>query len=139
MKRLFILAALLAGCDDDTLPAKVANAQLHGFVEAQVFCGPTCEFVKVSNPSVTTSGMNYRANRLLDGSCLVTATTTPGLVFLSRSDSEAETCRGEYASSWMTAEAGKIELQLGTNPVDHYQADIETCCTGFNLESFGVE
>jgi hypothetical protein len=74
MKRAALLLALFAaGCDDESLPAKVANAQLHGIVAAQIVCGPTCEFVNAVNPTSTTSGMNYRANRLIDGSCLLSA------------------------------------------------------------------
>jgi hypothetical protein len=109
-------------------------------VAAQIVCGPTCEFVNAVNPTSTTSGMNYRANRLIDGSCLLSANTTPGLTFLERSDPEAENCRGSYATSWMEAVDGKLELQLSdSNPANHWTADIETCCTGFNLAEFGVE
>jgi hypothetical protein len=139
MKRLLILAALLAGCEDDSLPARVAAAQLHGLVEAQITCPATCVFEKVVDPMVTTSGYTYKAQRLLDGSCFVSGNLLAQSLYHSRSDSEAEHCSAGYATTSIEAVDGLLLLHLGAEPQNQWRADIEICCTGFGLEAFGVE
>jgi hypothetical protein len=140
MKRALILGALLAlGCDDESIPARVANAQLHGIVAAQIDCPTSCTFERVSNPMVTTSGYSYRAQRLLDGSCFVSGNVVAQFTFHGRSEAAAENCVAAYATQSLEAAGGLLLLSVGEGPSNQYQADIETCCTGFGLEAFGVE
>lgn len=139
MRHALILMALLAGCDDESLPAKVANAQLHGIVSAQITCPATCVFEKIVDPMVTSSGYTYKAQRLLDGSCFVSGNMLAQSLYHSRSDTEAEHCVAAYATTSLEAVDGLLLLHFGTEPQNQWQADIETCCTGFGLESFGVE
>lgn len=120
MKRTALLLALFAaGCDDESLPAKVANAQLHGIVAAQADC-----YCTLSGPSAYTFSARYQ--KLMDGSCFAMAPGSGGPTL------GAEHC--ESGSPDFDIYDGLIH-----GPEGYSDADITTCCTGFNLAAFGVE
>lgn len=126
MRAALILGATLlaAGCDDPAVEAKVDDILLHGIVAAQANC--SCNLTRTTSPFDTR--IHARDTyKLLDGACLV-----PTLGFCSRSDACAETCQ-----------IGTVELEDGlvkeTSGGGLYTAPVDTCCTGFNHEAFGVE
>lgn len=132
---LLLLAALLAGCDDESIPARVANAQIHGFVEAQIDCECEVENTVFHN---TTTLNPYLAQRLVDGACFVTWST--GLRLLPRSDDGAESCRGVAGAATLDLVDGQFSFQNGPGAGNLWEGPATTsCCTGFNLEAFGVE
>lgn len=131
MKRALIFALLAAGCDDDTLPAKVANAQLHGIVAAQARCD--CDIFSDG----VAYHVTYSAQRLLDGSCLASKASASGDVVLwSRAEPNAADCR----KNDVYLQDGEIHMVIptGDGPRD-ISEEIEICCTGHNLAAFGVE
>lgn len=133
MKRAILLVALLAGCDDDSLPAKVANAQLHGIVAARV----ECDCFTVPESGFNSQHVTYRASKLVDGSCFVGIDAAQ---FWGRGEAAADTCDtypGQGGN--LFAENGLLQQQSGTPLVVAGTADLTSCCTGFNLEAFGVE
>lgn len=138
MKRLAILAALLlAGCDDESIPARVAAVQINGFVEAQIECsGPATQ---TTSPFDTIGITDYRVQKLIDGACLVTGGPWGGYPrLIARSESAAETCRSGSDTTFAKVESGVASFTTNT-PSITFEADIESICTGFNLEAFGVE
>lgn len=136
--RRAILLLLALGCDDESLPAKVANAQLHGIVAAQIDC-PGATLTRTTSPFDTT-GIAFKAQKLLDGSCF-TISTMALLTLIPRSDPDAETCAASYipANGITSAEGGKLVLEQTNPSVARFEGDIDSNCTGFNLEAFGVE
>jgi hypothetical protein len=138
VRRAILFAALLAaGCDDDSLPAKVANAQLHGIVAAEIHCPESIGLDRTTSP-FDTAHVAFHAQRLLDGSCLVRSNTL-SLTLLSRSNPDAETCSGTTGSSTMYVEDGVVVLQNSPSPLDRFEGAVGSVCTGFGFESFGVE
>lgn len=150
MRRAILLVALLAaGCDDDSLPAKLANAQLHGAVAAQVTCA--APIVKSCNPVWT---LQVQCTKFADGSAMVSTGEDVGLrtqVF-DRANARAEDC----SFAWLPAPPGTAvdTVQItggelvysseyagcgGAPPAPSVVALEEPDCTGFNLEAFGVE
>ncbi len=125
MRRALILAALLAGCDDESLPAKVANAQLHGIVAAQARCA--CELTPGNSVFIS-------ANKLIDGSCLTGGGSTVDM-FIARSEALADIC--ERPSGHL--EGGEFVYHPSGHGTTTASFDITTCCTGFGFEAFGVE
>jgi hypothetical protein len=132
MRALLLLAALAAlpGCDDESIPGRVATAQLHGIVDAHVECFGS--FSSASN-------VRYRASKMLDGSCLATVarsgTDDSGTQFSPRGESGADVCVvTDTADMEFTAEGGEFRIQTGLGS----PLAIESACTGFNLEAFGV-
>lgn len=126
MRRLALLVGLLlAGCDDESLPAKVAGAQLHGIVEAQIAC--SCQLSNESDPPDTRNLSGYKAQKLVDGACFTTG------LLLARGESGAVTCDNGSVS----VDDGVITLDDGVAGLFHGEVDV--CCTGFNLSAFGVE
>jgi hypothetical protein len=149
MRKAILLAALAFGCDDPEVASRAANVLEHGIVNAQI----TCVDVPVNSGSWMTF---YRANKLQDGSSFSRAKFGHGNVevqdYCSRDqdcapvaavglNSDFSTtspgCPGA-ASEAISAKDGFIEYCLDNVGVfDSF--DIETYCTGFNLEAFGVE
>lgn len=128
MKRAILIAALALGCDDESLPAKVANAQLHGIVAAQARCSCTMTHPDNWPPLLVT----YAAQKLVDGSCLVT-----GGNLWERSEPQSETC--DRNNVWLEGGALHVLEQTGEGPMEWTPKNITTCCTGFGFEAFGVE
>jgi hypothetical protein len=133
MKRLLILAALLAGCDDESIPAKVAAVQLHGFVEAQIDCDGS--LTRTTTPFNTVGFSGYRAQKLIDGSCFTGGHIGSAPVLIARSAEGAAVCLNEQGGASIQVEDGLIIYING----ETYTGSVETECTGFNLEAFGVE
>lgn len=128
MKALLLLIVALAfGCDDPDVSAKALDILEHGIVSARVDCSACA----VSNGSTGDTIALYTAHRMLDGSCL--SREGDKTRFCARDESCAADCRSENVS----VSGGQIRQDIvsGADRV----ADIETCCTGFNLEAFGVE
>ncbi len=123
MKRLILIAAL-AACDDPEVTGKVSSVLEHGIVEAQADC--YCTLTGPSNYS-----FSARYQKLIDGSCLVLAPGSGGTVLIARSEEGAPHC--ESGSPDFDIYDGLIH-----GPDGYSDADITTCCTGFNLEAFGV-
>ncbi len=120
MRRLAFLALLALGCDDT---AKLLDVAEHGIVEAQIVCDGTV------SDGVNTDTIRYSAQRLLDGSCL--ANGQHGALLCSRTDACADNCSVELLSF----DSGLVVYAQ----VPPKTAPIESICTGFNLEAFGVE
>ncbi len=134
MTRLAILAALLlAGCDDESLPARVAAAQIHGFVEAQI--DGDGELTRTTAPFNVVGINGYRAQRLIDGSCFTGGLVGSSPVLVERSAAGASACLNEQGSASVGVSGGTITYING----ETYTGSVETECTGFNLEAFGVE
>jgi hypothetical protein len=125
VKRLTFIALLALGCDDPEVAGKVASVLEHGIVAAHARC--QCEITPGNSVFMT-------ASKLIDGSCLV-ADGAALTRFWTRTEANSETC-----------EMYSGHLQDGEfvyHPAGHGQTsatfDIESCCTGFEFESFGVE
>ncbi len=137
MKRILLIAAL-AACDDPEVTDKVASVLEHGLVAAQFQC--TGSATQTVSPFDHIGISLFRVQKLIDGSCFVSNSPWGGYPYLlARSDPGAETCRFESSpTAFAEVEGGVASFTTSTPPVI-YEADIETECTGFNLEAFGVE
>lgn len=141
MRAPLLLAALaaLAGCDDESIPARVATAQLYGVATAQVTCVSSAAHYSMA-------GFQYQATRLADGSCFASVTgvaqspfqpyASAGAQWNIRGSAGAETCavRTFYPNQTITAEDGILWTDGDTGE----SLELSTC-DGFNLEAFGVE
>lgn len=133
MRHALALAALAAlGCDDPAVGAKALDVLEHGFVAAQIRC--SCSIVSDGVPY----GVNYSAQRLLDGACLVSsaASQPAGTILWARSEANAVDCRRNDV--YLLDGDIHLVIPTGDGPRD-LSEEIATCCTGFNLEAFGVE
>lgn len=130
MKRLLLLAVVCSfGCDDETVRAKVTDVLDHGVVAAQVRC--SCSLT--NDQSEVENGITYSAQKLVDGSCLISESSLVLTKLCARSEACAEDCSGNGVSI-------SDGVLSHVSPGHHtFSAGIETCCTGFNLEAFGVE
>jgi hypothetical protein len=134
MKRLLLVAALLAGCDDESLPARVAAAQIHGVEAAGATCD--CNLTNVASPFDTVP-IESKYSLLIDGSAFIHYSShgSSNLAFCAR----GEACASTLQSGGDFVESGKLVFVNPSPPNPRYEEDFETCCTGFNLEAFGVE
>lgn len=137
MKRWLALAALLtSACDDAEVTAKALDVLEHGLVAARLSCNCT----GVANPPATTvnqPGQVYRALKLIDGSCSADNSSTS--YWSERSEAEASLCpSGSPAGPRSLVEGGVLKVFSSSTGLA-YTADASACCTGFNLEAFGVE
>jgi hypothetical protein len=161
MKKLLLVLALLCGCDDETirenfvpyfvcsyLPMwmgdcqdqevidKAQNVLEHGFTAARIEC--SCRFDRAGGGL---SGVHdFMASKLQDGSCL-TQSSGSGTYLWPRSDPRSLTCDSHkgMTEGLTIAEGGLLKYVPDSSFIFSETADIETCCTGFNLEAFGVE
>lgn len=132
MRHLLLAIPLLAlACDDESLPGKVAAAQLHGMTAAFVDCA-----VNANTGGPTT--VHYSAAQFLDGSCLATfkgfagTAQALGTQFTPRDVPDSLACPVSVQAGYeVSAEDGALTI----NATDYA---IDTHCTGFNLEAFGV-
>ena len=119
-------------CDGDEVTAKVMGVLEHGLISAQAEC--TCDLVA---PSTNVAhDVHYRAQRLIDGSCFAGSAAQR---LIDRSDPDVDTCAQHNGGATHELSGGVFYLHNGPDPSDLYQGDMSTCCTGFNLEAFGVE
>lgn len=125
MRRFLLIAALALGCDDPAVGAKALDVLEHGVMAAQARC--QCELTPGNSVFMT-------ASKLQDGSCL--AGDGSSLTrFWSRLEANAETC--EVFSGHLAG--GEFVYHPTGHGTDVAAFDIETCCTGFGFEAFGVE
>lgn len=117
-------------CDGDEVTAKVMGVLDHGIVAADV----TCECDMRNDDDTTTQHFGpYRMQRLVDGSCFVSWGVGGVPYFRARYD---ECSLESYPFSIAD---GDFRYLYGPLTGNHYRAPASTCCTGFNLEAFGVE
>ncbi len=133
MRRLACLFALLAvGCDDPAVATKAVDVLEHGAVAARVSC--LCD--TDPEPGFVTQVVRARAMKLVDGSCYVQETAA----LWGRDESESATCPTRPGENGNVLFEDGLLKQEGGAPLQVVgTAGIETCCTGFNLEAFGVE
>lgn len=132
---LLAFAALAAlACDDPAAMALAESVLEHGVAKAHIECA--------GQFNGTGSG-TYRATKMQDGSCLASGAystayaygvpfTRAATQFSPRGEAGAADCSVEIPDSFvMSAEDGDWSY-VGTPKA------IDTFCTGFNLEAFGV-
>lgn len=130
------IAALLAavsvvGCDDGAVASKVTDVLAHGLIEAQARCVRSLR----NDIDDAENGISYTAQRLVDGSCLISQSSIVPTKLCSRTDDCAADCSGNGAS----LSGGLLTHVASGGAHGTFSAEITTCCTGFNLEAFGVE
>jgi hypothetical protein len=147
MKALSLLAlgALLCfGCDDTDVASKAADLLEHGAVEASI----VCEVPRASTPlTICDEAYDIRAKLLVDGSSFVQCTPNPGVAGLGDYGFSSLNERGESVAAHGRGPGGHFTCSLGGGEVSFAQTgtscsrseDIETYCTGRNLEAFGVD
>jgi len=126
----------MGDCQDQAVIDKAQSVLVHGLVDAEVDCECGNEDITYVSPnnSGTCPGFTYRGQKLIDGSCYTAYSR-----LLSRGQPGAENC------SLLPGQPGNLYAENGfvyrENPVGTVAcyAPIETCCTGFHLEAFGVE
>lgn len=122
-------------CTTQEVHDKAVGLLEHGIVSAQIECaGP---LVRTTTPFDTVNPQ-FKAQRLIDGSCL-TVSNVSALALIPRSDPTAATCSRTSFTSTMFVEGGVVVLQNSPSPLDRFEGAVETVCTGFNFEAFGVE
>lgn len=137
MRKLILLSALLAsGCDDPEALETASSLLQFGVVQAKIVCldiapmsaSPSCD------PQF---GINLAFYRLADGGAFVTS--SDGVTdLIGRSESNADDMATPTGSGTTFAVSGGelVASRDGCSPVPY---DIETECTGYNLEAFGVD
>lgn len=133
-------AAMSLACDDPDVASKAASILEHGGVDAQIRCLFEADFPGYG----TDVPFIYSAYRFIDGSVSVRSEKHNLQQFWSRDDSQAQSNKLIFyvgSGTWeITAEGGYVELAASTEYSYAGESfDIETYCTGFNLEAFGVE
>jgi hypothetical protein len=118
-------------CDGEEVTAKVMGVLDHGIVSAQARC--ICSLHNDIDDAE--NGVTYTAQRLVDGSCLITEAPLVPTKLCSLSDACSVDCSGNGVS----LSGGLLSHVASPGPHGTYSADMSTCCTGFNLEAFGVE
>lgn len=126
MRRLvLLLVALVFGCDDPAVSAKALDVLERGGLDASI----SCVFTGCSVQET------YSATRFADGSVLA---SVRGLInFRIRGTADALTFKATSGPHNTTVEA--IDGELVETGWCSAAFDIESSCTGFNLEAFGVE
>jgi hypothetical protein len=137
MKALALIGGLaLAACDDPQVAGAAADLLQFGAVQAKVTCAGVQ--THLSDDCPTTGGDTYIGHRLADGSAFVSVSYLT--FWLGRSEPEAETMAVKLPAypldTWSVADG---ELRVHKDGCTDVVVDIETECTGFNLEAFGVE
>jgi hypothetical protein len=139
VRRLLALVALVTvACDDPAVGAKAADVLVHGVTEAEVACAGT--FVRTGDG---TFPFKYRLAKLVDGSAFVSlsAHTTKQSLFSSRTSVEPDFAVVADAFDGITfaVAGGSLTLAEVSGANIDETVDLDTECTGFNLEAFGVE
>lgn len=151
-------------CDSSELTARAQNVLDHGLVQAQIKCeGSTLAFKYLSTAHNT--DFKYQVELLQDGSCFsrfsvipsgTTSFSKSGLEYYDRTSATATGCEqvaagysGSYADGVLTITSPELSTGSPTCPYSpetyrqcdtpDTELDIESVCTGFNLEAFGVE
>jgi hypothetical protein len=150
MMRALLLAPLLliAACDDAEVAGKALDVLEHGIVEAEVRCSSSYTYSCAGSPASYT----YVAHKLIDGSSIVRAHMVEhqGVAFWARSDAESSEFLVQTGDQGYQVSATEFSIVAGElvvqglyggcgGPPSPVALDIETYCTGFNLEAFGVE
>lgn len=137
MKRFIVLAALACGCDDSQVSDKAAEILQYGAVRASV----TCATAEINGACEDASPPNVRANmqRGADGSCIVRlfATGDNGLFnigIIGRFESAAEDCSFSHGSNTWSVANGEMLVERAGCSANVY--DLDTECSGYNLEAF---
>lgn len=176
MRRAALLLLALAACDDESLPARVAAAQIHGITAAAADCyvEDTHQFFPPGGQGtyIYTFGYRLKTQRLVDGSAFfyISARSNPSGspvpdpdmrfcergsdcaagVLVTDTDSVTSFHTGGSNPTQITAafQDGLVSVTVA-NPdfaafnapttIEWVSESIETVCTGFNLEAFGVE
>jgi len=144
MRWLLIALLVALGCDDPDVAAKALDVLEHGSVMASV----VCEVPKESTPlTICDEAYDVRAKLLVDGSSFVQCIPNPGVAALGDYGFSSFNERGESVAAHGRGSGGYFTCSLGGGQVSFGQKgtscsrdeDIETYCTGRNLEAFGVE
>lgn len=130
--------AYLPGVVDCTTPEvhdKAVAMLQHGIVEADIVC--QC---LLTSPLTNITPGPYHLQRLIDGACFATPPFIVPSQLIPRSDPSAPTCKTASGSASIELDDGVIIFHNGAHPDDTFTGSATTsCCTGFNLEAFGVE
>lgn len=135
---IIIAVGLALGCDDPAVSAKALDVLEHGIVAAHVSCSTSFNWPGIG------SGLdaNVDIKRLVDGSTLtrVQREWDPASATNLCERNEACAATGEIVSPLgspsltVWAESGEVHIEpSGQSVID---LDIDTQCTGFNLDTF---
>lgn len=140
---LIVALELMLGCDDPVVRAAVDAALDHGAVAARI----ECDVTTAGGPVGGAARFVYSAHKLVDGSAFVNVSAPDAgfweSAFLSRDQPDTATCtlthRFDSRTLRFSAENGNLTIHCPecAGPSDTPDVfDIETECTGFNLEAF---
>ena len=133
------------GCDDPEVQSKVSNIMEHGIVDAYLECTQM-----TWNVCTYTSIDHLEINKFIDGSSYFEivgdgSNWTPTFHgFKHRGKNFLEFSHVLPNTGTWTAEIvdGDIEISaecMSTPPVEYASVPLETYCSGFNLEAFGID
>lgn len=139
MRALSLLAIAAAlGCDDPAVEAKISDVLEHGAVSARFECSQSVETQFAGPLPVSVVG-----HRMIDGSTHVSLETGSWGLSKTRFCGRSEACSGDFALSapalsfaYFTTSVDDGELTIAPRNGTAVVLDIETACTGFNLDSF---
>jgi hypothetical protein len=157
-----ILVGLFAlGCDDEQVVAKIEQALLSGGVTARASCTVSAPFIPghtACATQISSTPIDYL--KMVDGSCLIQKGNDghgfhDRLKVIDRTSADADTCRFVIDNSrgftTFSVVDGEIEVVTEVTSFDGDctgapntpqlvdEISIESECTGFNFEAFGVE
>ena len=135
------MATLSFGCDDPEVSSAVSSALVYGSVTAQVTCAGMADLPQ------GTSRYMYVETVFLDGSGFISLVADPNGTaasqFFMRGAARDLVWRTDGVTCDNRAKTDSGDLVFyGTGSAcgsTFDTVDIETSCTGFNLEAFGVE
>lgn len=137
MKKLILLSALLAsGCDDPEAASKAAELLEFGVIRAKAVCPvETWSFCSAGDP------IDLHVLMLADGSCM-SGIGNPGGAMAStivwgRAETESATCDfPEVGGGGGVVQIISGSVVLHKDGCSDRTHDIETECSGYNLEAF---
>ena len=142
MRRLLIAMACAAvvGCDDAEVATRALDVLEHGSVAARADCAVSADL-----PGAGT-GVKYRAHKMQDGAAIMATSVDWGGMSATRFCARDEACADSFTVTINEGASSTIVLSVSSGDlvVDTYESSpqtfsVETYCTGFNLEAFGVE
>lgn len=135
VKRILCMVALAFGCDDPEVETLVVGALQHGAMTAHVECGVSADFGTYGVAPLQAEGVLF-----LDGTAFASGSTGygSGASFNPRLTLEPSV-RWFINDDQVDLLFAEGSLTVKVETVLEDTIDLDTECTGFNLEAFGVE
>lgn len=146
----FIFGLGVVGCDDPEVQDKVESMLLNGSVQAQASCHMPSNENACSNTSHVR--INFKATKFQDGSTLFVVHSDYDSRLFSATDffkrgDDVISLRFNYApddNEYVFLEEGQVSVRGYCSSLSAYQTkvldlDNDMTCTGFNLETFGID